>query len=179
MIYNLIVAHSSNKGIGINNTIPWYIKSDLKYFKKLKIGNNKNAVVMGKNTWNSLKSSLPNRDNLILSTRMEKIDYKNNNNIVKSFTNIETLIKFCNRLDYSEVWIIGGSQIYELFLQNNLIDIYRLYITYIDKYYECDKFFNFIINHNYRFISSELLDSVKENNKLPNIFTMIYQNNKF
>ena len=156
MIYNLIVAHSSNNGIGINNTIPWYIKSDLKYFKKLTTSNNKNAVVMGKNTWNSLKSPLSNRDNLILSTTMEKIDYKSNNNIVKSFTNIESLIKFCNRLDYSEVWIIGGSQIYELFLQNNLIDIYRLYITYIDKYYECDKFFNLITKYSYRFISSEL-----------------------
>ena len=180
MIYNIIVAHCKNNGIGYKNTIPWHIRSDMKHFKKTTIGNNKNAIVMGKNTWNSLKSVLPNRDNLILSTTMQKFDYNHNNNIIKSFTNLESLIKFCNKLNYNEVWIIGGSNVYNLFLQQKLVNIFRIYITYIDKDYECDTFFNFTLNNDYRFISIELLDTINENNNNnTNIFISIHQNNKF
>lgn len=179
MIYNIIVAQCKNTGIGYNNSIPWYIKSDLKYFKKMTIGINKNAIVMGKNTWNSLKSALPNRDNLVLSTTIKKFDYKNNNNIVKSFTNIESLLNFCNRINYNEVWIIGGAQIYDLFLQQKIITIYRIYITYIDSNYECDTFFNFTQNNDYRFMSCELMDTITNNNNKINVFNTVYQNNKF
>ena len=179
MIYNIIVANCINNGIGYNNSIPWYIKSDLKHFKKMTIGLNKNAIVMGKNTWYSLKNELPNRDNLILSTTIKKIDYKNNNNIIKSFTNLTSLINFCNRLKYDEVWIIGGAKIYDLFLEQNIITIYRIYITYIDKEYKCDTFFNFKPNKQYRLISNELIDTINENNKNINVFAIIYQNNKF
>ena len=177
MKYNIIVAYCNNNGIGYKNSIPWYLKSDLKFFKKMTIGNNKNAIIMGRNTWNSLKSSLPNRDNLILSTTMDKIDYNINNNITKSFLNIESLIHFCNRRIYDEVWIIGGSQIYDLFLKQNLVDIYRIYITYIDKYYECDSYFNNINNNKYRFISSQLLDKFNDNKKQVNVLNIVYQNN--
>ena len=50
----LIVAFSRNYGIGYKNKIPWLLKKDLNYFKKLTIGNGNNAVIMGKNTWKSM-----------------------------------------------------------------------------------------------------------------------------
>ena len=33
---NIVVAACKNKGIGINNKLPWSFKKDLKYFKKKK-----------------------------------------------------------------------------------------------------------------------------------------------
>ena len=33
-MFNIIVACCKNRGIGINNTLPWHIKPDLKRFKK-------------------------------------------------------------------------------------------------------------------------------------------------
>ena len=67
MQYKLIVAVCKHNGIGYRDTLPWKIKEDLKHFSKLTKGNGKNAIVMGKNTWNSIGGSpLPKRDNLIL-----------------------------------------------------------------------------------------------------------------
>jgi dihydrofolate reductase len=54
----------------------------------------------------------------------------NINNLVKSFTNITYLINFCKERDYDEVWIIGGSKIYDIFLNSNDYLIDEIYITY-------------------------------------------------
>mgnify|MGYP006127200487 CR=1 FL=1 len=68
MNFNIIVAVDTNNGIGLNNTIPWYEPEDLKHFAKLTKGNGKNAVIMGKNTWNSLPQRwLHNRFNIIIN----------------------------------------------------------------------------------------------------------------
>ena len=57
---NIIVACDSNYGIGINNNLPsWNLKDDLKKFKELTIGNGRNVVIMGKNTYLSFKKPLP------------------------------------------------------------------------------------------------------------------------
>ena len=69
MNYNIIVAICENNGIGYNNSLPWNIKEDLKIFSKLTKGNNNNAIIMGRNTFESLPNNfLPKRDNLILSS---------------------------------------------------------------------------------------------------------------
>ena len=95
MFVNIIVAYSTNKGIGKDNSLPWKIVSDLKKFKNLTTGNKNNAIIMGKNTYLSLNNrSLPNRDNLILSSslRIDKID--ENNNITRSLKNEINLKEF-------------------------------------------------------------------------------------
>jgi dihydrofolate reductase len=60
---------------------------------------------------------------------------------------------------YDELWIIGGSQIYNSFINENYkkdsnILINEFCITYIDKEYECDTFFPIIENMNLYYISS-------------------------
>ena len=68
-MYNIIVACDLEDGIGKDNKLPWNFPEDLKRFSQLTRGKGNNAVVMGKNTWESLpKKPLPKRDNLILST---------------------------------------------------------------------------------------------------------------
>ena len=69
------------KRIGYKNKIPWLLKNDLKYFKKLTIGNNNNAVVMGRKTWESLPvNKLPKRDNLILGIEYDSLSMNYTNN---------------------------------------------------------------------------------------------------
>ena len=140
MNYNIIVAICKNNGIGYNNKIPWYIKEDLKLFSKLTRGNNNNnAIIMGRNTFESLPNNfLPKRDNLILSSSII-IDEKREDNIIKTFDNIDVIINFCNNKKYEQVWIIGGQLIYESFLRKNIVN--KLFITKINKKYLCDKFF--------------------------------------
>lgn len=160
MQYNIIVAFSKNRGIGINNKLPWNIPSDLKKFRQLTIGNGNNAVIMGKNTWLSLPVKyLKSRDNLVLSSSLDinttYIDEKNNaDNIVKTFTDVKSIIAHCDEMQYDCVWIIGGSMIYELFLTfDNIID--NIYVTYIDNWFECDTYFPCIDIDKFRNVTQE------------------------
>ena len=150
---NIIVAICKNNGIGINNKLPWYYSSDLKKFKTLTTGNKKNAVIMGKNTYQSLNKKLLNRDNLILSTSLI-IDKKNDNNISKSFNNLDNLLNFTKTKNYENIWIIGGNQIYELFLKKNIVD--KIYLTYINKLHDCDIFFPKINLNNFKLIKNNI-----------------------
>ena len=60
MNINLIVAVCNGMGMGLNNSIPWYYPSDLKYFSKLTKGSGNNSIIMGRKTWESLpKRPLP------------------------------------------------------------------------------------------------------------------------
>ena len=72
---NIVVATCKNRGIGIKNQLPWRLLSDLYFFKYLTIGNEKNAVIMGKNTYLSLPKPLKYRDNIVLSTSMKAKKY--------------------------------------------------------------------------------------------------------
>ena len=44
---NMIVATSKNNQIGVNNTLPWHISEDLKYFRNTTSGK---TVLMGHST---------------------------------------------------------------------------------------------------------------------------------
>lgn len=142
---NLIVAFSKNMGIGYKNNIPWHFKNDLKYFKKITIGNNNNAVIMGRKTWESLPvNKLPKRDNLILSKTLK------GDNI---FSNINDLDIYCKKKKYDDIWIIGGEKIYKEFMNSD--KVHYIYTTEIDKVYKCDTFFPTINLNKYKLISSE------------------------
>jgi dihydrofolate reductase len=148
MIVNIIVAYCNNYGIGKENSLVWNIKTDMAKFKKLTIGDTNNAVIMGKNTFLSLhnENGLTQRDNLILSKSIT-IDKQNGKNRVKTFNSIQLLESFVKLQNYTKVWIIGGEQIYKLFLDNykkdntSIFNISKIYITYINKDYECTSFF--------------------------------------
>jgi dihydrofolate reductase len=156
MNYNIIVAICENNGIGYNNSLPWNIKEDLKIFSKLTKGNNNNAIIMGR--FESLPNNfLPKRDNLILSSSII-IDEKREDNIIKTFDNIDSIIEFCNSKNYQEVWIIGGQLIYESFLRKNIVN--KLFITKINKKYLCDKFF-YYNEKDWKLAANEKLENIE------------------
>lgn len=147
MQFKIIAAICENNGIGINKTLPWNIKEDLKHFSRTTKGNGNNAIVMGKNTWISIgEKSLPKRDNLILSNSLYSVCDKESLNEEyqfgkgkRVFNSIDTLKDWCVERNYEEVWIIGGESIYKQFLNDKLVS--EMYITKIKKIYECDTFF--------------------------------------
>ena len=47
-----IVAVNTNGAIGEDGKLPWHYSADMKFFKETTTGN---AVVVGRNTWRSLK----------------------------------------------------------------------------------------------------------------------------
>jgi dihydrofolate reductase len=159
MLINGIVAMDKNRGIGFNNHLPWTLKKDLDRFQKITIGSGNNAIIIGKNTWNSIKF-LKKRDHLILSTTLT-LDYEQNGQQIKSFSDIRELIQFAENKKYDQVWVIGGTQIYKKCLDLNLIT--NMYITMINEIYECDTFFP-IFPNNYFKVQNLLLDEITNNN---------------
>jgi len=154
---NIIVACDSNYGIGINNNLPsWNLKDDLKKFKELTIGNGRNVVIMGKNTYLSFKKPLPNRINIVISkTLFNKYKENINDNIIKhnGFTFMENLkdaFKYANDIcnifeETGETWVIGGAQLYETSI--TLMPINKLYVTMIEKDFKCDTFLKIKTRH--------------------------------
>ncbi|HEY8396146.1 MAG TPA: dihydrofolate reductase [Bacilli bacterium] len=97
-----IVACDKNGLIGNNGALPWRVPEDLKFFKEMTYGK---TVVMGRKTWESLGSKpLPGRRNIVLSRSLDYTD-----NIARS---VDDILK----LHADEVWIIGGAEIYNLFI---------------------------------------------------------------
>ena len=180
MIINVIVAHCQKNGIGNDNLLPWKIKSDLQKFKKLTTGVGNNAIIMGKNTWLSINSRpLNDRDNLILSSSLvtHQKEEMNQTRQTKFFKNINELKNFIDKKHYDELWIIGGTQIYDLFLnKQELFTINNIYITYIDKKFECDAFFPFLDTNKYNFISKSIHNSIKNISEQQdyNIYDIVY-----
>lgn len=60
----LIAAIAENNVIGKDNALPWRLKSDLQYFRKLTMGR---PVVMGRKTYLSIGKALPGRTNIVIS----------------------------------------------------------------------------------------------------------------
>ena len=171
MNYNVIVGMCKNRGIGVNNTLPWHIKEDLQLFSKLTKGDGNNAIIMGKNTWNSLPNHpLPSRDNLIISSSLDISKNSPKNNYIKTFTTIENVIFFCNEQKYETVWIIGGEQIYSSFLSLDVIN--NIFISYINDIFICDKYFPLLDENKWKITERKSI----ENTKNINLNLIIYQN---
>ena len=149
----LIVCWDKNQGIGKNNQLPWNVKEEMAHFRKT----TENAtVVMGRKTYESIGRLLPNRENIIFSNNK---DYKVKG--AKVTNNVESILKLAQTKD---VFIIGGLQIYKLFIDH----CDELIISQLNKAYECDTFWNINLN---RFTKKEV---VKHNE----FKVTYYQNNK-
>lgn len=107
---NLIVAGyktNNNKiGIGYKNSLPFYLKDDLMYFKKI---TEKNVVVMGRKTYESIKCKLPNRLNVVLSSTLNKQNIPGEFMVVKNFDELNNLLL---TLTDRKIFIIGGNSLY-------------------------------------------------------------------
>lgn len=128
MNLTLISAISENNVIGNNSRIPWRIHEDLARFKELTIDH---PVIMGRKTYDSLPEKnkpLPRRKNIIFSKSLE-----NQENIFVAKT-IDEALKLTEGKDS---YIIGGKEIYELFLPY----VNKMEITRVHKNYEGNIFF--------------------------------------
>ena len=167
---NIIVATSTNYGIGYDNNMCWHIPEELKHFKKITTTvedkKKRNCVIMGKNTWYSLpKRPLVDRMNIIISSAdYEKIscevgDAKDN---IKVFKNIEDAFEYVEESDEIEsAFIIGGAQLYNECLDKYVEKIKNMYMTIVyDKKYECNKFIAAdVIFNNFKFEKKDVYNS--------------------
>ena len=142
MKITIVAAIASNNVIGQKNSLPWDIPEDLKRFKQLTSGH---TILMGRKTFDSIGRPLPNRTNIVMTkdTNYQKEGIE----IVFDEREALNLIKDLNQ----EVFIIGGSKIYELFEPWTT----SLVITRVLKDFEGDAFFPDINWNNWQVESEE------------------------
>ena len=142
MKITIVAAIASNNVIGQKNSLPWDIPEDLKRFKQLTSGH---TILMGRKTFDSIGRPLPNRTNIVMT---KDINYqKKGIEIVFDEREALNLIKDLNQ----EVFIIGGSKIYELFEPWAT----SLMITRVLKDFKGDAFFPEINWNNWQIESKE------------------------
>ena len=114
MKISIIVAMDEDGAIGKNDALPWRLKSDMERFRKLTEGDGFNSVIMGRKTWDSLPKTfrpLPDRVNIVMSRDTEWSDEGAINALY-----VGRAIEIAFAEGSEECWIIGGSQIYSIFL---------------------------------------------------------------
>lgn len=143
----IIVAYDSNKGIGLKNDLPWHFSEDLKWVaettKKTIKQSFRNAIVMGRNTWESIPSNrrpLKGRLNIVISSKLEI-----ENPDVLVFTSFQKFVQSISQINQIETfYIFGGETIYKQALDVGIVD--EILATEINFDYHSDTFFPLIPN---------------------------------
>lgn len=117
-MFSMIVAMDNDRVIGLKNTIPWRLSADLKYFKSVTMGK---PIIMGRKTYDSIGRPLPGRRNIILSNQIDLAIEG-----CEIFSSLEAVRKAL--AEAPEAMIIGGEQVYKLFMPF----VTKLYITEVD-----------------------------------------------
>jgi dihydrofolate reductase len=128
---SIIVAHDDKRGIGKNNQLLFRISEDLKRFKKITLGH---PIIMGRKTHQSIGRPLPARTNIIITRNQ---DFQSPGCLVTH--SLAEAIKLAKQKDNQEIFIIGGGQIYQQALDQDLVD--KLYITQVKGDYQAEIFF--------------------------------------
>ena len=114
--------------IGFENQLLWHLPKDLKHFKEITSGH---PVIMGRKTYESIGTPLPNRTNIVVS---RKTDWFEEGILIVG--SIKEAVKFAKKID-EEIFIIGGGKIYEQTM--DIVD--KLEVTLVKADLEADTFF--------------------------------------
>lgn len=130
MTVNAILACDINFGIGNEGDLPWPKNPrDMLWFREHTKGH---VVVMGRSTWESIGSKpLPGRVNVVVTSKDLKGPEFTMHGEMKDI--IDTVK---SRYKEQDVWVIGGADIYKQAIP--YCD--KLYLTTINKSFECDKY---------------------------------------
>ncbi len=138
---SIIVAASTNNVIGVQGELPWKISADLKRFKALTMGK---PIVMGRLTWESIGRALPGRKNIVITRQPDFLA-----------DGCDVVMSPAAALDVAgdvpEIMIIGGSQIYDLFMPK----AGRLHVTRVQADVDGDAFFPVISDADWELVDVE------------------------
>jgi dihydrofolate reductase len=141
---SIVVAMDANRGIGVDNKLPWHLPEDLAHFKRVTLGH---PIIMGRKTFESIGRPLPGRRNIVVT---RNADWRHDGvDVVHSLREAVALV------GANSASIIGGAQIFAEAL--DVAD--RLIVTHIDKVYRCDTFFPAIDASRWAAVSNEPLHS--------------------
>lgn len=140
--FTLIAAASLNKVIGKQSQLPWHLPADLQHFKDCTIGR---TIIMGRKTFESIGKPLPYRKNIILSSKKS--------NATDGAIYIQSIEQLCEHTDeHEDIMVIGGAQIYQLFMPF----AHKILLTEVQTNIDGDTFFPEIDFKTWQEISREV-----------------------
>src|ERR1017187_5778516 len=157
MIISLIVAISENNVIGKNNSLPWHLPADVKYFLDTTMGH---CVIMGRKNYDSIPLKyrpLDGRTNIVV-TRQK--DFKADKCIVVN--SVEDALNEAKKKNETEVFIIGGADIY----RQTIDTADKIHYTKIHHTFDGDAFFPKIDESKWKLTGKKDIAS-DEKNKFP------------
>jgi dihydrofolate reductase len=122
----LVVAIDAQRGIGVDNKLPWHLPEDLAHFKRVTLDR---PIIMGRKTFDSIGRPLPKRRNIVVTRNR---DWRH-----EGVDPAASLAEAIALVGDEPASIIGGAQIFNEALP--LAD--RMIVTHIDAVYRCDTFF--------------------------------------
>ena len=125
-----IVAVAQNGAIGKDNDLIWRLPADLKFFKNTTTGHH---MLLGRKNYDSIGRPLPNRVSLIISRNTDYVAEG-----AEVFSSIEDAIQFAKDEGESELFIVGGAQIYEQTMDLTT----RIYYTEVHESFDGDCFYD-------------------------------------
>jgi dihydrofolate reductase len=118
------MACDANGVIGRDNKIPWLCEEDVSYFRNITLGK---TLIVGRKTFDSLPQSLLNKRRFIILSRKTNASDSTNIfvNSLKKFTDLYKAVGH----EAEPIYMIGGGEVADLFLQDNLVDEFILTIV--------------------------------------------------
>lgn len=112
----LIVAVASDLAIGKAGGLPWHIREDLRYFKRVTTGY---PVIMGRTTYDSIGRPLPGRQNIVLSR---------SNPDIPGVVCVHSMEEAYAAAEPAEkCFVMGGASIYRISME----EVDKLYVTLV------------------------------------------------
>ena len=130
----LVVAMGENRAIGRGGELPWHLRSDMKFFRKVTMGK---PVIMGRRTFNSLPRVLDGRLNIVLS-RNDGFAVPEEVVIARSLEEgLDVARAACAEAGADEIAVIGGEDIF----REVLPQVGRIYLTEVHASPDADTWF--------------------------------------
>ena len=123
MIISSLVAMNADNVIGVDNDLPWKLKDDLQHFKNYSMNK---AIIMGRNTYDSIGRPLPNRFNIVVSNTMTETEGLS---IAKNLAEaLEMATNYSIAEHQDEIVLIGGARIFD----EGMKYVNKLVISWVD-----------------------------------------------
>ncbi len=130
-----IMACTDSGVIGLNGRIPWRYNDELKHFQEVTKGQ---TVIMGRKTFDEMKhlNLLKERESIVFTRNLSLLN--NSTAHVRFVSSLDALTKL-NFTQEKNIYMIGGGEIAELFLNTNMLE--KFLLTIIHKEYDGDTYF--------------------------------------
>lgn len=160
--FSIIVSVDQDMGIARKGEIPWLLPEHFANLNDLTTQtenkNLKNAIIMGRKTWEYFISQGENFDNRLVIVLSKNKDLNLPQNVLKFESLDDALFELSDHNDIDQIFVLGGGDIFKEAILHT--DLERIYLTNVESSFKSDLFFPKDIPEDFEVAStSDLMES--------------------